>query len=98
MEREELLLNLKNMNIRKATIQDLQEILNIYARARSFMVTHGNPRQWAANGWPPEELIRKDISDGKLYLCIDQDVTGAVFFMILDRELSRIMRRLMAHG
>lgn len=62
------------------------------------MVTHGNPRQWAANGWPPEELIRKDISDGKLYLCIDQDVTGAVFFMILDRELSRIMRRLMAHG
>ena len=46
------------------------------------MVRQGNPNQWAARNWPPEELIRKDISRGKSYVCTDDDgkVIGTFFF------------------
>jgi prolyl-tRNA synthetase len=53
------------MLIRHATPADHGEIMEIYAYARKFMTQHGNPRQWAANGWPPADLIRQDIAEGK---------------------------------
>ncbi len=40
--------------IRKATMDDLACIMKIYAYARVFMKSHGNPRQWAATNWPPD--------------------------------------------
>lgn len=51
------------MNIRKACIEDLPEMLEIYDLARKFMAQTGNPTQWK-NGYPQEELLRQDIAEG----------------------------------
>ena len=34
------------MNVRISTIEDLNLILDIYAKARAFMKSTGNPNQW----------------------------------------------------
>lgn len=68
------------MEIRKATETDLNEIMDIYAEARDFMVQTGNPHQWADRCWPPEWLIRQDIENGKSYVCQEGDTLAAVFF------------------
>ncbi|MBQ1407362.1 MAG: GNAT family N-acetyltransferase [Eubacterium sp.] len=73
------------MDVRKAGQEDLPEIMEIFAGARRFMVEHGNPDQWASRNWPPEELIRENISDGSLYVLAgdEQDPAdiAAVFCM-----------------
>ena len=68
------------MQIRKAEREDLDRIMEIYEYARQFMVRTGNPNQWAARGWPPRELICRDIEQGKSYVCIHQGHIAAVFF------------------
>ncbi len=61
---------------------DLDRMTEIYARARDFMARHGNPDQWGATGWPPEALLRKDISEGRSYVCENDAglVVGTFFF------------------
>ena len=56
------------MTIRKSTEADIPRMMEIYAYARAFMAAHGNPNQWGATNWPPEELIRQDIADGHSYV------------------------------
>ena len=60
------------MKIRNATYIDLDEILEIYARARSFMRDHGNPTQWGDTE-PPIEWLDVDIERKELYVCADGD-------------------------
>ena len=55
------------MQIRKAKIEDLTRIMPLYEKAREFMAKNGNPTQWGKNN-PPEDLIRKDIEEGYLYV------------------------------
>ncbi len=71
------------MRIRHSTEQDLNRIMEIYELARQFMAKHGNPDQWGPTNWPPEALIRSDISDGNSYVCINDTgyVIGTFFFM-----------------
>lgn len=59
------------MTIRKSTLEDLNTIMNIYARARKFMADNGNYIQWGPTKWPPESLIREDIAAGNSYVCVD---------------------------
>ena len=68
------------MEIRKGTLEDLETIMAIYADARRFMVDTGNPRQWAARNWPPQELIGQDIARGKCHVCQEKGEILAVFF------------------
>lgn len=68
------------MFIRKATTADLNEIMDIYAQARDFMVKTGNPRQWASKNWPPQWLVEQDIADGKCHVCQAGEELLAVFF------------------
>ena len=68
------------VTIRKSQWEDLPEIMKTYAYARSFMAAHGNPNQWGMTNWPPEELIRSDISAGKSYVCIENDEIVGVFY------------------
>ncbi len=70
----------KIRKIRHAREEDLPRMMEIYAAARSFMASHGNPRQWGATNWPPEELIRKDIQQGTSYVLEENGEVGAVFF------------------
>ncbi|MGN0255115.1 MAG: GNAT family N-acetyltransferase [Chordicoccus sp.] len=67
-------------NIRRAVIEDLPCIMGIYAYARKFMASHGNPRQWGPTNWPPESLIRQDIENGTCYVCETQSHVVGVFY------------------
>lgn len=70
------------MKIRKTTEKDLSRLMEIYDYARKFMADHGNPHQWAAACWPPEQLILDDIRAGKSYVCVNDDgrVVGTFFY------------------
>ena len=71
------------MKIRKTTIRDLDRVMEIYAYARVFMAQHGNPNQWGPTCWPPEDLIRRDITEGSSYVCESDtgDILGTFFFV-----------------
>lgn len=69
------------MEIRHSTEDDFRHIMKIYEFARHFMAEHGNPNQWGPTNWPPEELIRSDITDGNSYVCICENrIVGTFFF------------------
>ena len=72
------------MTIRKTTLADLSEVLDIYAYAREQMAAAGNP-QWAG-GRPSEETIRSDIEAGNSYVMLDGDALVGVFTLILGDE------------
>ena len=70
------------MKIRKSISSDINDILIIYERARSFMKETGNPNQWRDNK-PEKEEISKDINDGNHYIVYDDDgIYGAFSFII----------------
>ena len=69
------------MEIRKSTDKDFDSMLRIYSRARAFMAENGNPNQWGPTNWPPEELLQRDIAQGKSYVCThNEKVIGTFFF------------------
>lgn len=68
------------MQIRHSMEADLIRIMEIYEYARHFMAEHGNPNQWGATNWPPEELIRSDIEEGSSYVCVFEDRIVGTFF------------------
>lgn len=45
------------MEIRNSTEQDFKRIMEIYAFAREYMKSHGNPNQWGPTKWPPVILM-----------------------------------------
>ena len=66
------------MNIRVATIDDLQEIIEVYNYAREFMAKTGNPHQWA-DGHPKKELLLSDFPLKRLYALEDEVGIAGVF-------------------
>lgn len=73
-----------SLSIRPATLADLPAVMSIYDSARQYMCTQGNPTQWAG-GYPPEELIRKDIALGQCCLCTDAadgEILGVFCFFV----------------
>lgn len=72
------------ITIRPTKEEDLQAILQIYARARQFMRENGNPNQWG-NIHPLQELIEGDIRKGQSYLCEkDGEAVGVFAFIICE--------------
>lgn len=71
------------MEIRKSTYQDIDRIMDVYAKAKLFMAATGNGGQWT-NGYPSKELIAEDIEKGYSYVCIDgeNEIVGVFFFRI----------------
>ena len=57
------------MEIRKASVQDLGQIMQVYDKARKFMRENGNAEQWGED-YPSAELIEHDID--KMYLCMSE--------------------------
>mgnify|MGYP003297416961 CR=1 FL=1 len=53
------------MEIRKTTLDDLDEVMTIYKKARQFMRAHDNPTQWSG-GWP----LREQIDYKRYKLCV----------------------------
>ena len=59
-------------------MDDLQDILKMYADARKFMAEHGNPDQWG-NNRPKEDVIIDDIKKGRSYICEENGKSVAVY-------------------
>ena len=66
------------MEIRKARIDELSEIMEIYAAARAYMRENGNPEQWSG-GYPSKELIRSDIEAGICHVAEEDGTLLGVF-------------------
>lgn len=65
--------------IRKAKLQDLNEIWKVYREAQAFMKETGNPTQWG-NFYPTDAILTKDIEMERLYTVVRNDVICGVFF------------------
>lgn len=71
--------------IQKAYLYQLPEIMEIYGKARTFMAQTGNPDQWGT-AYPPEEMIRRDIENGKSYVNLKDDKILAVFYFAVEED------------
>ena len=71
--------------IEQATLSQLPQIMEVYAKARAFMAQNGNPLQWGQN-YPPEEMIRQDILDGKCYVNLKGEEIAAVFYFAVEED------------
>ena len=67
------------MEIRSTRLEELEQVMEVYAYARRFMAEHDNPNQWK-NNKPSREQIEKDILAGKHYVCMEGDEIAAVFY------------------
>lgn len=71
--------------IEKATLSQLPQIMSIYEKARHFMAQNGNPDQWG-DAYPPEEMIRQDILEGKCYVNLEGRNIRAVFYFAVEAD------------
>ena len=71
--------------VRKADFKDFSRICDIYAHARAFMVQIGNGTQWG-DSYPPEEMLREDIRQGRLYVVEEAGVVHGVFAFLLGED------------
>lgn len=56
---------------RKAMMADVPVIMRLIDEARAIMRSCGNVNQWI-DGYPCQETIENDISNGHCYLCVEQ--------------------------
>ena len=56
------------MIIRPATASDLPALRPVFEAAKAIMRADGNPSQWSAPGFPPENLLLRDIARGGGYV------------------------------
>ena len=66
--------------IRKARPEDLAEIEKIYALARQFMASTGNPTQWGVTH-PARKMLEEDIVLGQLYVLEDQGIRAVFAYL-----------------
>lgn len=71
--------------IRKAKLEDLEDILNIYHYAREYMKKNGNSTQWG-NIHPAQSLIEEDIKKGISYVLYDDEGLYGVFALIYGKD------------
>jgi predicted GNAT family N-acyltransferase len=73
------------MEIRNTRMDELDQVMEIYAYARKFMAEHDNPNQWK-NNKPSREQIEKDIAAGKHYVCVEDNQLAAVFYFAHEED------------
>lgn len=56
------------MKIRKATIEDLPKMREIFNYGREIQIQTGNPNQWE-EGYPSKKLIMEDMEKGAAHVC-----------------------------
>lgn len=59
----------ENLEIRKTRKEDIPRLKQIFATARQFMASNGNPDQWAPN-YPSDEQLLNDINNGDSFVVI----------------------------
>lgn len=71
--------------VRRATRDDLTELRRIYAAARAFMKTNGNPTQWGDSS-PTEESVLQSIEAGECWLRLEEGRICGTFCIQLGEE------------
>jgi RimJ/RimL family protein N-acetyltransferase len=67
------------MEIRKTKMEELDQVMAIYAHARQFMADHGNATQWGTTK-PYREDVIEDINVGYSHVCVENNEIVAVFY------------------
>ena len=62
--------------IRLAKLEEMEQILAVYAAARAFMRAAGNPTQWG-NSHPEKSTLLDDIEKGQLYVVERADASDS---------------------
>lgn len=75
----------RKLEIRQAEPCHLERIMELYAQARKFMADHGNPTQWPPT-YPPRELVEKDMEEGHMYVCVEEERIVAVFYYRVGKD------------
>lgn len=70
------------LKVRPSHPSDIDRLMAVYARAKSFMASVGNPGQWV-NGYPQRELVEADIEQGYSYVVEDEDGRIAGTFCLI---------------
>ena len=84
-------------NYRKATIEDLDEVMRIYTSAQAFMEAHDNP-QWP-KGFPDRNDIKCGIFGGILYVVTAENEIAGVFSAVgYDRDYDNIQGAWLTNG
>ena len=65
------------MIIRPATAADFPALRPVFEAAKGIMRADGNLDQWSAPGFPPEDLLLRDIARGGGYVIEDRWPVGA---------------------
>ena len=73
------------MEIRKATLNDVPRMMEIYAIARDFMKTAGNPTQWGTTH-PHHDRLVKDIEEELLFVIEDPHTIHGVFYLYIGED------------
>lgn len=73
------------MIIRKTTLSDMEQLLELFANARQFMADNGNAGQWWG-GYPTQAMIEEDIALGQSYVCEEDGHIYASFVMMRGDE------------
>lgn len=71
------------MEIKKASLEYIDEIMKIYQEAKEFMNLHGNPDQWP-EGYPSRDLILHDFNH--MYICFHEKKVAAVFYYAIEED------------
>ena len=80
------------MNIRKSTLQDLPQILNLYKIAREFMKNNGNPNQWE-DRYPEASTVENDIKTGISHVCVENgEIVGTFVFFTGEDPTYRVIK------
>ena len=75
----------QSIEIRKACLDHIPEILQVYDIARAYMRANGNFSQWGG-GYPGAALLEADIQSGNLYVMCLGDVIEGVFALIFGED------------
>lgn len=70
------------ITIRRSTPSDLDAIMEVYDKARSFMRRSDNLTQWV-NGYPSRRLVEEDITAGCGYVGTDQEGRVVMAFVFI---------------
>lgn len=76
---------MQTLQIKRAQMDDLTRILEIYAYARNFMKQSGNASQWK-DDFPPEIVLVNDIRNENLYVIKEEKTIHAVFAFLIGEE------------
>lgn len=73
------------MNIRKATLKDIDTLMNLYAHARGEMVKNNNPHQWKDSEPEKCKLITR-INNGVHYIIEENSQICGAFSLIPGKD------------